>query len=138
MHTLIIHSDGGSRGNPGSAAIGVHVEVDGKRVFELSKTIGVGTNNTAEYQAVVQGVKWLQTYVLPFSSEEVQADWIVDSKLVAEQLSGRYKVKNANIAAYTREIWNICSKLPYHITFKHVPREQNSEADRLVNAALDA
>lgn len=138
MHTLIIHSDGGSRGNPGPAAIGVHAELDNKRIFELSKTIGVATNNTAEYQAVVQGMQWLQSYVLPFPTDELAAEWLVDSKLVAEQLSGRYKIKNISIAGYTREIWDICAKLPYTITFRHIPREQNAEADMLVNAALDA
>lgn len=137
MGNLIIHSDGGSRGNPGPAAIGVVAQLDGKTVFEISKTIGVTTNNVAEYTAVLEGVKKIIS--LPSSDKTfTHIEWMLDSQLVVEQIMGRYAVKKDHIRDLLSQIAVLRLSLPYTFSFIHVPREQNKEADRLVNLALDS
>ena len=128
---LIIHVDGGARGNPGPAAIGVVIDDgDGGRVDELAETIGVATNNVAEYRALLRGLE----RAAELGAREVEV--INDSELVAKQLNRVYKVKHPAMrplfeAASERlgafERWSIRS----------VPRAENAEADALVNAALD-
>jgi ribonuclease HI len=129
---VVVNVDGGARGNPGPAAIGVVVrDADGNLLAELAETIGVATNNVAEYRALLRGVS---------SASELGADEIEiinDSELVAKQLTGAYKVKHpamkplhaealASLRGFQR--WRIRS----------VPRAQNADADALVNQALDA
>lgn len=128
---LVVHVDGGARGNPGPAAIGVVVSsADGAILDELGERIGVATNNVAEYRAVIKGIE----RAAALGARELQL--VNDSELVARQLSGRYKVKHpamkplyaeaiAALAAFDR--W----------TIRSVPRAQNTHADELVNAALD-
>lgn len=133
---LIIHSDGGARGNPGPAAIGVVIEDEsGKVIEEVSRVIGDSTNNIAEYTAVLEGLKALKTRFTEGTSE-IEIDWRLDSELVVKQLSGEYKVKNPGL----REIYQDIQDLRVHfpkLHLKHVPREENKHADRLVNEALD-
>ena len=129
---LVVHVDGGARGNPGPAAIGVVVaDAEGNVLDELAETIGVATNNVAEYRALLRGVEWARG----LGADELQI--VNDSELVARQLTGAYKVKHpamkllyeeaiASLRAFER--WGIQS----------VPREQNARADELVNRALDA
>jgi ribonuclease HI len=129
---LVVHVDGGARGNPGPAAIGVVVaDAEGNVLDELAETIGVATNNVAEYRALLRGVEWARG----LGADELQI--VNDSELVARQLTGAYKVKHAAMkplyeeaiaALRAFERWEIQS----------VPREQNSRADELVNRALDA
>jgi ribonuclease HI len=129
---LVVHVDGGARGNPGPAAIGIVVSDPGGTVVdEIAERIGVATNNVAEYRAVLRGVERAKA----LGAGEIEL--IGDSELVARQLMGSYKVKHpamkplhaeatAALAAFER--WRI----------RTVPRAQNARADALVNAALDA
>jgi ribonuclease HI len=128
---LVLHVDGGARGNPGPAAIGVVVsEPEGEVVTTLSDTIGETTNNVAEYRALLRGIELAAEY----GAREIQV--INDSELVARQLTGVYKVKHPAMQELHRqalaalrgfERWSIRS----------VPRAENAEADALVNEALD-
>lgn len=141
MDQLLINTDGGSRGNPGPAAIGiVFSDTNGKILHTFKKCIGEATNNEAEYSAIIEALKILK-----------QSDWFLannlsgkeiicrlDSQLVVEQINGRWKVKKDHIAGFIVEIHRLLSDLDLKISFTHVPREQNKLADKLVNEALDA
>lgn len=136
MQKIIVHSDGGARGNPGPAAIGVVIEREnGEKIEEISKTIGESTNNIAEYSAVLHGLHCLQAL---FGEEtmELQIDWFLDSELVVKQLAGEYKVKNPGLRQIFEEIRDLRARFP-KLTLSHVRREQNKRADQLVNEALD-
>ncbi len=128
---LIIHTDGGARGNPGPAGIGAVLKNEsGEIVAEISKFLGVATNNQAEYQAVVQAIR---------KAKELKAkelDFYLDSELVVKQLNREYKVKNEKLAPFFVEIYNTSMEFD-KVRFFHVPREQNKEADRLANIAMD-
>lgn len=138
MTEFIIHSDGGSRGNPGSAAIGVHAEFNGKRVIEISKRIGITTNNVAEYSAVLEGMKEIFSLYSSGNLQGVQKiSWYLDSQLVVEQLMGRFAIKTPHIKILVQDINKLRMLLPLKILFIHVPREENKNADLLVNNALD-
>ena len=134
MSRVVIHTDGGARGNPGPAAIGVVVELekDGRRelVGEIAETIGVATNNVAEYRALIRGLE----EALRLGGTE--AECLLDSKLVVEQMSGHYKVKHPNVVGLHAEAQAQARKFR-QVAYRYVPRAQNAEADRLVNAALD-
>ncbi|MFH1798748.1 MAG: ribonuclease HI family protein [Candidatus Omnitrophota bacterium] len=126
-----IFSDGGSRGNPGPAAVGaVLINAEGVRIREVSKCIGTATNNVAEYLAVIHA---LQEAILCNAKKVVLN---LDSQLVARQLKGEYKVKNQNI----KKFFDITLKLLQNfdkVEIKEIPRSLNKEADRLVNKALN-
>lgn len=134
MSHFILHTDGGARGNPGPAAIGVVIEIEQngqtELIAELGETIGVATNNLAEYRAIIRGLE---------EAERLGAHTVtclLDSLLVVEQLNGNYRVKSADL----KPLYARVSELRQHfalVTFQHVGREQNAEADRLVNEALD-
>lgn len=134
---FIIHTDGGSRGNPGPAAIGVVIgEVNGGLKKEYGEYIGETTNNDAEYQAVIFALKKMKQLIGKDSARNATLEFHVDSELVERQLTGKYKIMDKRIREYFMEIWNL--KIDYgKVTFKHVMREKNQEADRMVNAALD-
>lgn len=133
---LAIHTDGGSRGNPGPAGIGVHViDQDDNIVFQLAKTIGVATNNEAEYKAFVASAEWLKTFVTQTKVEKVE--WRLDSMLVVEQLNRRWKLKQLTLKPFFDQAQAVLSELPCSFEITYVPREMNREADALVNQALD-
>jgi len=140
--TITIFTDGGARGNPGPAAIGVHGEFHEKTLFELSLYIGQTTNNTAEYEALLQASTWLsRSPASPFSSGQkkpTRVQFFLDSLLVVQQMSGTYKVKQPHILEYVRKIHIILDSLKLPYIFTHIPRDKNARADTLVNAALDA
>src|SRR5215213_4058311 len=129
---LIVEADGGSRGNPGPAAYGAVVRdaETGEVLFAEGRTIGVATNNVAEYDGLIAA---LQAAWEIDASASVEAR--LDSKLVVEQMSGRWKIKHADMrdrAKLARDAF------PYEqVTYTWVPRAKNVHADRLVNAALD-
>ncbi len=130
---LIIYTDGASRGNPGQASYGFTVtSIDGKLVYEEGKYIGIATNNVAEYSAVLQALKW----TLKNIKGKTQIKFYADSKLVVEQLSGRYKIKSPHLKLIIQEILKLTLKLD-DIEFTHVIREKNTQADKLANLALD-
>ena len=132
MSKFIIHTDGGARGNPGPAGIGVYVtDEEGKIVLEHGEYLGEKTNNQAEYQAVVVALD---------KAKELggtELDFYLDSELVVKQLNREYKVKDADLAQLFLQIWN--RSLGFKkVTYTHVRREQNKDADRLVNIAIDS
>jgi ribonuclease HI len=128
---FIINTDGGSRGNPGNAAIGV--VVDGR---EYGEYIGKTTNNVAEYKAVIFALKKAKALLGSKKAAETEVEIRADSELLVKQMNGEYKIKNEELQPLFFEIWN--SKQDFKsVAFKHVPREENKDADRLVNRALD-
>lgn len=131
---LIINTDGGSRGNPGPAAIGVVVRSENIVVYELGLTIGVTTNNVAEYTAVLKAIEYLAS--LPSSPESVQ--FLLDSKLVVEQLNGKFAIKNAGLRPLFDQIQKERKQFDFPTYFSYVPRAENAAADLLVNKALDS
>lgn len=128
---LTIYTDGGARGNPGPAAIGVVIfDQSHREIKRISETIGETTNNQAEYRALLRGLK----EAVALGAEE--AVCFLDSELLVRQLSGRYKIKEPGLQSLAAEVLALTSKFK-RIDFKHVPREKNQTADGLVNAALD-
>lgn len=128
---IVVHTDGGSRGNPGPAAIGV--VVGGK---EYGEYIGHATNNQAEYQAVIFALKKLKQILGKKKSRETEVDMKIDSELVVKQLSGRYKILEKDLQPLFLDIWNL--RLDFkNVNFEHVRREENKIADSLVNRILD-
>ena len=128
---LVIHVDGGSRGNPGPAAIGVVLSApDGTTVDELGERIGVATNNVAEYQALLRGVQ----HAAQLGAREIEL--VNDSELVAKQLTGAYKVKHPAMRPLHAEAIEALKAFDSW-RVRSVPRAQNARADALVNEALD-
>lgn len=128
---VIIHTDGGARGNPGPAAIGV---VIGNKKY--GERIGETTNNVAEYKAVIFALEKLKALVGAKRAKELEIEVLMDSELLAKQLNGQYKIKDSHLQTLFLKIWNL--KVDFKETkFIYIPREQNREADRLVNEALD-
>tara|TARA_Y100000031_G_scaffold133439_1_gene155276 strand:+ start:1249 stop:1653 length:405 start_codon:yes stop_codon:yes gene_type:complete len=131
MKKLITYTDGGARGNPGPAAIGVVVMDENKKEIEsFGKYIGHKTNNQAEYLALLAAVE----KVRDMGATEVTC--YLDSELVVKQMNREYKVKNNELASIFVKIWNVATGFD-RITYKHVRREQNKKADTQVNKALD-
>lgn len=142
MLNLIIHSDGGARGNPGPAAVGVVIEEsienqESRTTKEISEYIGEATNNQAEYQAVIEALKWISKNGMPKGKEDINAEFLLDSELVVKQLNGEYKIKNEGLKPLFWEIRDLITTIGGTISFSHIRREQNIEADKLVNEALD-
>ena len=136
MKKIIIYTDGGSRGNPGPAAIGVIVLCEGQAVFEQASTIGVATNNQAEYRALLESIKWLLKHQNHLSPTLVT--WRLDSRLVIEQVNQNWKIKLPHLKKMAQEAWIGLNKLKCQYVIEFVPREKNVLADALVNQALDA
>ena len=129
---LVVNVDGGARGNPGPAAIGVVVaEPDGTVIDEIAEPIGIATNNIAEYRAVLKGIERARA----LGAGEVEL--IGDSELVARQLTGAYKVKHPSMKPLHAQALAALSGFD-RWRIRTVPRAQNARADALVNAALDA
>src|SRR3989338_623477 len=138
MKKIVIYTDGGSRGNPGKAAIRVvFCNEIGQEIKKFGEYLGDGlTNNEAEYQAVIFGLKKFKSVfgkaVAKVSEVEVRSD----SELLVNQMNGKYKLENEKIQKFFVEIWNL--KIDFkEVKFKAIPREKNKEADRLVNKLLD-
>ena len=129
--TLILRTDGGARGNPGPAAIGVIIEdAHGHELKTLGRYLGETTNNQAEYQALLTGL----TEAKRLGANEVHC--YLDSELVVKQLKLEYKVKDKELAPLFVKVWNSVQEYK-KVTFHHVPREKNRRADALVNRVLD-
>lgn len=138
MEKLIIYTDGGARGNPGPAGIGIVIQDEkGNTIKSYGEAIGEATNNEAEYQAVIFALKKIK---LLFGKEKIKRVAIeirMDSELAVEQLSNRYKIQGENLQKRFMQIHNLLIDIGGKVSFTHVPREQNRAADRLVNEALD-
>jgi ribonuclease HI len=139
MKKFIIHTDGGARGNPGPAGIGIYItDVHGKVVKEISEYIGETTNNQAEYQAALRAIESAQAMLDgQGSAKDAELEFYLDSELVVRQLNREYKVKNKELAPLFIKIYNLSQQFK-KVTFTHVFREHNQEADRLVNEAIDS
>lgn len=138
METVIAYSDGGARGNPGPAAIGVQiVTADGTLVKEFGEAIGNSTNNFAEYQGAMRALQTLKE-IYGKKTKDIQFELRLDSELVKKQLNGEYQIKEPGLVPLFMEIHNLRVANFPHLKLTHVPRAQNKEADRLVNEALDA
>lgn len=133
---LAVFTDGGARGNPGPAGIGVVIKNDNQTVFSYGGYIGKTTNNVAEYQALKTAFEWLENNPDQLSGIE-KIDCFLDSLLIASQLSGKYKIKAPHLAKIASAIKEKERQLGIKVTYQHIPREQNSQADALVNQALD-
>ncbi|TSC70101.1 MAG: ribonuclease H [Parcubacteria group bacterium Gr01-1014_70] len=133
-----MYTDGGSRGNPGPAAFGYVIkDADGNVLKRQGETIGTATNNEAEYQAIIAALKKAKQMLGKEKLKRTHIEIRMDSQLAVEQLSGRYKIENEKLQPLFMEIWNLRVELGGNISFMHIPREKNKEADRLVNEALD-
>lgn len=129
---FIIYTDGASRNNPGLASYGYAIfNQAGEDVFREGKYIGITTNNVAEYTAVLESLK----KAIELGANEIS--YFADSKLVVEQLSGRYKIKSPHLKDIVLKIKQLESSVE-KINYNHIPREQNSLADALANQALDS
>ena len=128
---MIVYADGAARGNPGPAGIGVVVTDEGERTLEeIAQGIGPATNNVAEYRAVLAGLR---------AAAEHGARTVLvrsDSRLLVEQLSGRFRVKNPTLLRLHEEARALMKRFD-EVAFEHVPRELNREADRLANRGVD-
>jgi len=136
---LIINTDGGARGNPGPAGIGVVIRDENNQIIAGHKQyIGEATNNCAEYKALILALQELQKMlnVKGQMSNVVSLEIRMDSELIVRQMQGRYKIKDANLKILAAEVIKLIKNFQ-HVEFKHIPREQNKEADRLVNEAID-
>jgi ribonuclease HI len=130
---VLIEADGGSRGNPGPAGYGAVVRdaVTGEVLAERAEGLGVTTNNVAEYQGLIAGLR---------AAGEVGAEQVfvrMDSKLVVEQMSGRWKIKNAALIPLALQARDLASAFAT-VTYEWIPRANNAHADRLANEAMDA
>jgi ribonuclease HI len=131
MGKLTVNVDGGARGNPGPAAIGVVVRNDDDAIVEaVGETIGKQTNNVAEYRALIRGIE------LALAHGATEVELIGDSQLIVRQVEGRYKVKHAAMKDLHAEATKLLENFD-RWSIRDVRREQNADADRLVNEALD-
>ncbi len=130
---LVVEADGGSRGNPGTAGYGALVRdaSTGELLAEIADSIGRATNNVAEYRGLIAGL----AAAIELAPESVEVR--MDSKLVVEQMAGRWKVKHPDMAALKAEADELVRRLP-RVRYTHIPRAMNSHADRLANEAMDA
>ncbi|MAG28611.1 ribonuclease H [bacterium] len=127
---LTIYTDGGARGNPGPAGIGVYITEKGKKIKEISEYIGKATNNQAEYKALIRGLEEAKK----LKADEVNV--VMDSELIVKQMNQEYKVKDKNLASLFVRAWNLINEFQSY-TVKHVVRSKNKKADDLVNHAID-
>lgn len=134
---IIIFTDGGARGNPGPAAVGVVIKDEkGRTIKSYGEAIGETTNNEAEYRAVVSALQKVKALLGKEKIRNIALEVNMDSELVKKQLSGEYKIEEEKLFPFFVKIWNLRMDFG-ETTFKHVRREQNKEADQLVNEALD-
>ena len=128
---MIVHIDGGSRGNPGPAGFGVRVSrADGTVVTEISESIGTATNNVAEYRGLLAALEWAVAHREP--------DLVMhsDSELLVKQMRGEYRVKHPGLQPLHAEAKRLVARLG-RVRFVHVRREHNTDADKLANQAMD-
>lgn len=137
LASITIYTDGGSRGNPGPAALGTYIESeDGTEIKSIGKNLGITTNNIAEYSAIKEGLDWIFANLSDMPNLS-RINFFMDSQLAASQLNGLYKIKNAGLRVIFFEIKKLETQIKIPISYNHIPREKNKKADRLVNLALD-
>jgi ribonuclease HI len=127
-----LRADGGARGNPGPAALGVVIEDDqGMKLRTFHRFLGVATNNQAEYQALIDGLK----AVADWKPDRLEV--FLDSKLVVEQVNGKWRVKEPELKELHKQATELLQQFGDRVTVSHIGREENRRADKLVNMALD-
>ena len=130
--SVVTYIDGGARGNPGPAGYGVRIErADGTLIEELQGSIGVATNNVAEYRGLLAALEWAQAH--GHRAVHVRSD----SLLLVQQMLGRYKVKHPGLQPLHAKATLLAHQIG-QVSFEHVRRERNAHADRLANKAMDA
>jgi ribonuclease HI len=133
---IIIYCDGGARNNPGPAAIGVFFEDKVKGKGDYSEYIGEATNNEAEYRAVIFALKKTKHLFGKEKSKNLEIEIKSDSELLVNQLNGQFKIKEKNLQPLFLEVWNLKQDFA-KVDFVQIPREENKQADLLVNQELD-
>jgi len=131
---IIMFTDGGSRGNPGPSGIGVFIETMGKKYGEF---IGERTNNEAEYEALIYGLKKIKSLIGKDKAKKTKILCYLDSELVVRQLNHEYKISERRIQDLFFMVWNLMLDFE-KVDFCHIMRERNKIADDLVNEALDS
>jgi probable phosphoglycerate mutase len=129
--SAIANVDGGSRGNPGPAGYGVRIQQDDGTVVEIKESLGIATNNVAEYNGLLAALRWAVDHGV--TTLHVRAD----SELMVKQMKGVYRVKHAGLQPLYAEAQSLARQIG-RVTFEHVRRELNKDADRLANEAMDA
>jgi probable phosphoglycerate mutase len=128
----VLHADGGARGNPGPAGIGVVLrDGSGEVIGEIAESIGTATNNVAEYRALIAGLE------LAIQKGVTDLDVFLDSELVVSQLKGKWKIKNDRLRVLAVKARSLLDRFDKH-SIQHVRREMNSDADKLANQGMDA
>lgn len=135
---LVIHADGGARGNPGPAAYGVVIENEtGKVIARLGKALGIKTNNQAEYGGVIGALEFIKKDLVPVT-KITALEFYLDSDLIVNQLSGKYKIKSPELAVLAIRAKNLEKEICSAVFYKQIPREKNKPADKIVNQVLDS
>lgn len=134
-HIISINTDGGARGNPGPAACAVVIKENNKIIFEKGYYLGETTNNVAEYSAVYFAYKWLKENL--YFQKKCTINFYMDSQLVVNQLTGKYKIKNIKLKNISLKIKEIESHFFPRPNYNFVYRERNKDADRILNKVLD-
>ncbi len=129
--SAIANVDGGSRGNPGPAGYGVRIEHEDGTIVELKESLGLATNNVAEYNGLLAALRWAVAHAV--SALHVRSD----SELLVKQMKGEYRVKNPGLQPLYEEARSLVKQIG-RVKFEHVRREFNKDADRLANEAMDA
>lgn len=131
--SIVVFTDGGARNNPGSAGAGVVIYQDGEKKVEMAHFLGEKqTNNWAEYEAVVIALGKL----LEMGLRDHDIQFKLDSQLVVEQIKGNWKIKEPTLKSQVEKVQGLLKDFRT-VTFTHIPREENKEADKLVNQAID-
>jgi len=133
MEKIVMYSDGGSRGNPGPAALGVHIETLNKKYGEF---LGTKTNNEAEYSAIIFGLKKIKSLIGKAVAKKTAIECRMDSELACKQLNHEYKIENEKLQPLFLEIWNLILDF-LEVKFVHIRREYNTVADACANEAMD-
>lgn len=136
---IYIYTDGGARGNPGPSSYGFVIYNNKmEEIFTGSQYLGIATNNQAEYRGVLGALNFIYSICEENKFETIpEIHFFLDSKLIVEQMNGRYKIKSDNLKTIYWQIREIILKLGGKIVFEHIPREKNKVADKLVNEEID-
>lgn len=137
MQRILIHTDGGARGNPGPAGAGAVLKrADGEVIAEVSEYLGERTNNWAEYQALILALTALEKQLPSSELKDAAVEVYMDSELIVKQLSGEYRVKEPALKEQHAIVRSLLERLP-RVVFRHVRRAENEKADQLANDAMD-
>ena len=131
---IIVNTDGGAIGNPGPSGIGIVINIAGK-IKEYSESIGEGTNNQAEYKAVIFALKKIKSLIGKNKIKDAEVEIFADSQLIVNQLEGKYKIMEDDLKILFVDAWNL--KIGFkNVSLNYIPREQNKKADKLVKEAF--